>query len=866
MNDQKPIPEKGKNKKSIIVLSVILAVVVVASSVFGAVFLSRKSNVPPKDGATVDVQNIVEASSPHGYISQNVNWFDESQAMAVNSSIQKITGDSNGLFVTLKSGTAVDNLVSGDVFYLEGNENTPIGEPYFGKIKSIEIVNGTTLLSLENPAIDEVFDSIFFQSGNVFAEGADITVETIEGVSVASGATPLNTSNSFEDLCATPLAYKSDGEKPEISEVKSEKWSYSPSEDLKFEISVDLLDAFGITDETTTNKSKGTNTTKVYVLPYGEVYHLKDCRYLKAKNTEKEINLIDAVDLGYRSCSICKPAVLPNNDDSSESELKVTGSMGIRNIYCDILFEYNNKSPQNCSVNVSGTAFGEVNLKGGSEMDVAGITTENEILKSVKLQGLREKRFPLAYFSIVTKVSCVSATTESVRREVSSLPVSILLIAYFDINGNITFEVNGDFSYERDFNFNQAIIKNGQANFKNDLQISDPEVDFDFHLGGEGEVDAHFGVSLLVYVMNVNVVDVGIIKVGAESEGELALTVSKETLNSDKPICDSSIYIRGYLKLIDISIRLKYQVDIGEIINYDDEITKSWTLIDVPIFTFNDANNSDKSEESGSTEQPGQSGATEQPIQPEQSGDTQSKLSDTCQFVLCEVKEGEDCYQLVANQYDGYPETTFEFGVIKNNKWLVPMSANNALLNQGKWVGSQYNTLDVVNFRHIGGPLFIYRNQTLYNVETGVTFNSVRVYDNYKSSNAELVAISIEDIANPYVKYYNTNTKQTKRIDGYFSNVQVPDNIDEISEGVFYASGKTFERENYQYVKYAGFFDCNGNMVIDLTEHIIYQDQEQDLKFKNGTCTIRCVNNSGVFFDVTIDKAGKVIKQEKVEW
>lgn len=243
-----------------------------------------------------------------------------------------------------------------------------------------------------------------------------------------------------------------------------------------------------------------------------------------------------------------------------------------------------------------------------------------------------------------------------------------------------------------------------------------------------------------------------------------------------------------------------------------------------------------------------------------------SKLSDTCDVVLCEATVNGNHYELVANQHDAYPDTTFEFGVIKNNQWLLPMSTNNAVLNNGHWVGTEYNTLNTVSFRHVGDSVFLYRNNKLYDVETGVTIDNVFLFDGYISNNKEFIMKSYEPGYNQTILLYcNTLTGESKKLEGYFSSVHTPDAIQEYNEGLFYATGKTFEWENYEYVRYAGFFDRYGNMVIDLSDYIIITYQgEQDLRFVNGTCTIRCKNNSNVDFDITIDKTGNIIKQEQV--
>jgi len=54
------------------------------------------------------------------------------------------------------------------------------------------------------------------------------------------------------------------------------------------------------------------NSQSVYTTKTGEKYHSTNCRYLK--HSKKEMTLQQALDLGYKACSVCKPG--------SEIELK----------------------------------------------------------------------------------------------------------------------------------------------------------------------------------------------------------------------------------------------------------------------------------------------------------------------------------------------------------------------------------------------------------------------------------------------------------------------------------------------------------------------------------------------------------------
>lgn len=248
----------------------------------------------------------------------------------------------------------------------------------------------------------------------------------------------------------------------------------------------------------------------------------------------------------------------------------------------------------------------------------------------------------------------------------------------------------------------------------------------------------------------------------------------------------------------------------------------------------------------------------------------EKRLSESCDMLLCTGYNEDNCYELVANQIDDYPDSTFEFGVIKNNKWLVEMSSSCHFIDEdGWWKGldkdHQSNTVSEEDFQYIGGALFLYKGSSIYNPESGAYFESLcnRNYTEIENYNEFLGFEVFKHNAGQDIlfKYYNPKTGQSREVGGYFNNVQRPDVLKDISCGLFYASGKTWNWHNFQYTRYNGFFDLNGQMILDLSEYTI--TDYHGYEYENNTYTITCRNNSGVEFDITFDTAGKMISQTK---
>ncbi len=247
-------------------------------------------------------------------------------------------------------------------------------------------------------------------------------------------------------------------------------------------------------------------------------------------------------------------------------------------------------------------------------------------------------------------------------------------------------------------------------------------------------------------------------------------------------------------------------------------------------------------------------------------------LSNDCDMVLCTGYDGDNYYELVANQIDAYPDSTFEFGVIKNNEWLVEMSSKCPFLDsEGWWKGldKEYkaNQVSSEDFKYIGGHIFLYKDNLMYNPESGVFFENLCNRDytqlvNYK----EFIGFESyheEGTANHYVfvKYFNTDTGDSKEVCGFFKDVKRPEKLGDISDGLFYASGDTWEKKYFNYIEYDGFFNTDGDMVLDLSEYKI--TNYYDYMYHEGEYTITCENNSGVKYDITFNKKGEKVKEER---
>lgn len=179
----------------------------------------------------------------------------------------------------------------------------------------------------------------------------------------------------------------------------------------------------------------------------------------------------------------------------------------------------------------------------------------------------------------------------------------------------------------------------------------------------------------------------------------------------------------------------------------------------------------------------------------------------------------------------------------------------------------QSNMVSLEKFSYIGEGLFLYNGSIIYNPENGVCFEHLTNRDYSTLTNkAEFVGFESyheEGTANHniFFKYFNTQTGECREIKGFFEKVQRPKELYDICEGLFFAKGETWTRKNFQYTEYVGFFDLDGNMILDLSDYAIVD--YHGYGYKNGQYTITCANSSGICFDITFDKQGNITNQEK---
>ena len=253
----------------------------------------------------------------------------------------------------------------------------------------------------------------------------------------------------------------------------------------------------------------------------------------------------------------------------------------------------------------------------------------------------------------------------------------------------------------------------------------------------------------------------------------------------------------------------------------------------------------------------------------------ETKLSDSCDKIIYSLKDGADYYEFVVDEEIAYPKTSYKVGVIKNNAWLVEMSEHSPFLNDdNSWKSLEdinSDPLNEIHFEYLGEGCFLYYvdyfstnindSGIIYNPSKNVSLPvcNISYYDNFDNIVNEGLIVVMDHSFEWFL--FNTNTGEATSINGYFKKggEWKVERLQGHSEGLIMARIKDFGFTT-KYI--TGFFNFNGDLIVDLSEYG-YPDKNNDYRFNNGQCTITTKNDTGVTFNIVIDKSGNIISQEK---
>lgn len=283
-------------------------------------------------------------------------------------------------------------------------------------------------------------------------------------------------------------------------------------------------------------------------------------------------------------------------DNGFEDSLTLTGSFGIRDLKAHLVCDMPTPGKfQELYFGLSGQTFKSIKLEGKLEGEAAPEATEKDLFL-VELEGLNEKRFPIAIFQFAGTTP-VKISNKAFQTSRESLIPSLYVVLYADWEGSISVSLSLESTYTESFNNGLRVFKNGDVclQFEDYPYVSSyPEQEEEgLTWGATLAVEANtdltlFGASVLFYVAGVNVGELGVARLGVEAECNISLTASSN--EKDPKITggsESSCYIRGYLKILEAKIKLLAD---GEYFleDFELDIDFGFCLLDLTLFQIGD--------------------------------------------------------------------------------------------------------------------------------------------------------------------------------------------------------------------------------------------------------------------------------------
>lgn len=449
----------------------------------------------------------------------NVHVYMGDEAEVVNAAIAEVEYNGINLDIIFEADTKNEfvELNEGEIFFLEGDTNTPLGETYIGKVIEKDSDDEEICLSAEAPMIDEVFDEFYVDDEFTLTEETINTIHTIEGVTV------------------TPVQYlESDFLEMETAECDEEK--IIP---LKYEKNAKVTEEKILSDKNGFIVELNVDLDEVLNLLQGNE---------KEKQKEKEEDEEE------------------RKNTSASSDCTLTGKIGVEDIKLNYTADWDKDTygMKELSAGVSGKTASGVELALKYEGELSAVDTEKKLGSVVKLQGLKEKLFPIAYFDCTSskKILIGKKINETIETTQKMMPFSCGILFYLDIYGNISYEAVLNYEHTNQFSTKLVLVKDNQWIGKFEGE-SDPKNIFSAKMEVAADGDAHLGLSAMLYFYNLNIADIAIGKFGAEAEGRGILEASTETEGNAGAY--GSFYARIYAKIIDVKVNFKVRVDLWNI-------------------------------------------------------------------------------------------------------------------------------------------------------------------------------------------------------------------------------------------------------------------------------------------------------------
>lgn len=531
-------------------------------------------------------------------LSSNVQLYVDDAAKEINQAIQRIyCNDENLMEITLDKDSNQDflSMGKGDIFFLSGDENTPFGCTYIGKVVSLYAQNNkSAILVAETPSVDEVFDSMNLDVVSTLDEESLNAVSGVEGVTITYTDDVKSVYNSIpsvltdEALTGTANVQSLSGEmRPMTYSRKNSGAAFlGLKEDIRTEDGRELRtmeikpDGFVIQydlDILKTVKTVKSALSQTDLSLSGEEDELSEKRNTADENLGQKVktDLIDSFN-DEPKVHLKGKAAVSNLSLNLDCDWRITDLLSKCGGFTTLAYGFGYQFATEDSLTVQAK-----NLEFGG--------TKNEFAYSdvLKLEGLNDKLIPLAFVqwapaSIVTVTAMdPNQMNNLIHINASMSPLSAALIFYLDMSGNVSVSLTMEFDYQNNFYGGCEFIRDGQW-VADGFHDGDDSTSWavDFHIAAD--MDAYVGLAADIYIYNISIIDINAIEYGVEGEGVGGIRI--DSAHKDSPDAYADLYARGYLKFLDTHMNFRGLLTIGSK-TYSAGFSKDWLLSDITHWT-----------------------------------------------------------------------------------------------------------------------------------------------------------------------------------------------------------------------------------------------------------------------------------------
>ena len=521
-----------------------------------------------------------------GILSPLVKVMTQEDSNKVNAAIIDVSQTRDDITIVIDSvGKDVfKDYGNGDIFILTGSNETIFGEVYISKIiKKYTNSSGNLVVTMETPAIDEVFDKLNIEEEFMASDDNITNIEPAEGVTVkyVNDVTSevVGVSNTGENSASidnmTELKFEDEemiGPKKVLNldtsytggillevdlgtsyDFASKSWSVKTAAEVKESIKSKLdLDEYykgesegenevyknsvteneKVTEKKTENGTEKEVTTTVTSDQNGKKDTIK---YDENGNVlpQEEESLKKDVDKTKSTKELSEKEINELNDliskisDAGEFkssiDFSLKGKIGLENIgaYLKLNLDIFNGGLTDLSAGVKGNFITSLESATKLECELGGKVTSRELKNVYKIEGLNQKLLPLFYYQIGGGISILNTINPTLEK----LPIACGVLVYTDLSGKITLSATATLEYKNEFEASIKLRENGEWVQKDKIvSVKNTET-------GKLEVkllasaSARFdiiGAGALISVANINLVEIDVFDIYLSFEGELS--------------------------------------------------------------------------------------------------------------------------------------------------------------------------------------------------------------------------------------------------------------------------------------------------------------------------------------------------------